>query len=145
MSLTLFISKHVPLQLAVSKSNQLDSPWLLSLLKPRFQAPLELTDIRSSCCVASPVTGDSSSAQLHHRRKQVHVAGGFVYLSATRDAPRPTENSRNPDPSFPICGLPCCSEDTGMKATFQRGGSQSCTTLLTKGTTLLLWIGYLQA
>lgn len=61
--------------------------------------------------VSSPVFGDRSAAQLHQCGKQVHVAGGLVYLPATRDVPWPTQNSRHPDPSLPIRGLPCCSDE----------------------------------
>lgn len=59
----------------------------------------------------SPVQRDRSAAQLHHRRKEVHVAGGLIYLPATRDGPWPAQDSRDPDPSLPVRGLPCCSEE----------------------------------
>lgn len=100
---------------------------------------------------SSPVLGDRSAAQLHQCGKQVHVAGGLVYLSATGDVPWPTQNSRYPDPSLPICGLPCCSDEEKRshesifnQATFQHGWSQSSAGLVTKGTNLHLRIGYLQ-
>ena len=45
---------------------------------PRFQAALVLSDTWT----ASPVLRDGSSTQAYHCGKQVHVAGGRVYLHA---------------------------------------------------------------
>lgn len=82
-------------------------------MRPRFQALLVLTDVwKEYLCHGSdsPVQRDGSSTQMHHRRKEVHVTGGFIYLPATWDLPWPAQDSRDPDPSFPVGGLPSYSE-----------------------------------
>lgn len=96
--------ERVPL---APRSSRLFKTW------PRFQARLVLTDVwKENLCHGSdsPVQRDGSSAQPHHRRKEVHVTGGLIYLPATRDGPWPAQDSRDPDPSLPVRGLPCCSE-----------------------------------
>lgn len=79
-------------------------------IQPTLQAPFErwVTPrwVCSASQLASPVSGDWGSAQPHHSRKQIHVAGGLVHLSASRDASWPTQDSRDPDPAFPVRGLP---------------------------------------
>lgn len=89
-------------------------------MRPRFQALLVLTDVwKEYLCHGSdsPVQRDGSSAQLHHRRKEVHVTGGLIYLPATWDLPWPAQDSRDPDPSLPVGGLPCYSEKHINKST----------------------------
>lgn len=91
------------------------APISARLLKmwPRFQALLLLIDVwKEYLCHSStsPVQRDGSSAQLHHRRKEVHVTGGLIYLPATWDGPWPAQDSRDPDPSLPVGGLPRYSE-----------------------------------
>lgn len=143
-SLTLFISKHVPLQLAVSKSNQLDSPRLLSLFsKCNLDSRLPLSWLTSGVVAVPPHLSLGIAAPLSRTtvgNKSMLLVGSCTCLPPEmRPGQRRIPGTRIPPSQF--VDLPAARRTQAWKQPFQRGGSQSCTALLTKGTTLLLWIG----
>lgn len=134
-SLTLFISEHVPLQLAVSKSNQLDSPWLLSLFsKCNLDFRLPLSWLTSRVVAVLPHLSLGIAAPLSWTtvgNKSMLLVGSCTCLPPEM---RPSQwripGTRIPPSQF--VDFPAARRTQAWKATFQRGGSQSCTALLTK-------------